>query len=134
MSLPRLSLLLSGIGFLALGAYFLLFPDGLFQLFNVTSPPNHMLVEIGAMYGGLEIGLGVAFLVCSSQARWVRSALAVQISVFGGLAAGRLFGMMSRGITGRMFVGFLLVELAGMVLGIVAFRRARQMMIQSNLH
>lgn len=133
MSLPRLSLVLSGLGFVLLGAYFLLFPTALFDLFDAPVPPDRLLVEIGAMYGGLELGLGAAFLVCSTQARWVRSALAIQIAVFGGLAAGRLFGMMVRGVTGRMFVGFLLIELAGMTLGVLAFRRARLLMLQNSL-
>jgi hypothetical protein len=134
MSLPRLSLVVAGLVFLAFGVVFLFNTELLFRTFDVLDPPAPILAEVAAMYGGLEVGLGVFFLVCARRGRWVRPALAAQVAVFGGLAAGRLFGMVSNRAVNRMFVAFVLLEIAGAALGFIAFRRAKALMALQQLH
>jgi hypothetical protein len=84
--------------------------------------------EIIAMYCGLQTGLGVFFLAAAARSRWVRAGLAAQIAVFTGLALGRLIGMVTRGVYSGLFVGSLILELVGALIGLIAFQRARALM------
>jgi hypothetical protein len=128
MSLPRLSLVLAGALFLGFGLVFLFNPGLLFRTFNVLDPPRNLLAEVAAMYGGLEVGLGLFFLVCARRGRWVRPALAAQVAVFGGLAVGRLVGMAAHRPTSRIFLALVVLELVAAVVGLIAFRRAKALM------
>jgi hypothetical protein len=89
-----------------------------------------MRAELTAMYGGLQIGLGLFFLVAAGHARWIRAALAAQVAVFTGLAAGRCVGMILHGYTSTLFIALLTVELGGLLIGLMAFHRAKVMMVQ----
>ncbi len=128
MSLPRLSLVLAGLVFAGLGAYFLLQPGQVVRLLGLPNPPAVLRAELTAVYGGLQLGLGVFFLVAASRGRWVLPALAAQAFVFAGLAFGRIVGAIAQGESGRYFPVLLPVELVGLLLGLLGYRRARHLM------
>ena len=131
MSFPRLSLVLSGLCFVGFGGWILYQPEQLFRILDLTRPPPILQVEIAAMYGGLELGLGVFFLVAAGRGRWVRAALAAQVATFGGLGVGRVIGMALHGPATRLYLGFLAFEIAGAVLGFFAFRQAGVLMARN---
>jgi hypothetical protein len=129
MSLPRATLVLSGLAFAAFGLYFLYDPAQVLRLLGVASPSDAVVrAELSALYGGLELGLGVFFLLAAVRGRWVVPALALQICAFGGLALGRGTGMVTAGVTSPPLPLLLAIELLMLALGAIALRRARVLM------
>lgn len=82
----------TAIGFAGFGIALLIFPN-LIGLVGVKELANSGLVEIRAMYGGLQLGLALFFLLAFNRPKWVRPALIVHMCVVGGLALGRVFGL-----------------------------------------
>ena len=72
MTLARITLVLSGLAFALAGLAFLAAPAAMtgnvgVELTSVTADN-----DIRAVYGGLEIGLGIFFLVCLRRPEWFR--------------------------------------------------------------
>ncbi len=131
MRIPRISLTLSGLFFLALGTAFVAIPDQLVRFARLTADQPSSVIEIQARYGGLHIGLGAFFLLSSFRIRWVRAALGAQILVFGGLAAGRLTGLLMSPVRSRVHVVYFLGECLGTLLGFIGFRQAKTILLNS---
>jgi len=131
MSFPRISLTLTGLFFLALGIAFLLAPDVLIQFARLPADRPASVIEIEARYGGLHLGLGLFFLISSFRFRWVRAALGAQILVFGGLAAGRLTGLLLSPVGSQLQILYLSLECLGAVLGVIGFRQAKTLLLNS---
>jgi hypothetical protein len=55
-------------------------------------------VEIMAMYGGLEMGLGIIYLIAAFSDKLRHNGLWVALITFGGLGFTRLFGLMIHGV------------------------------------
>lgn len=123
MIFPRFSLGVTGLLFIGLGVAFLLDPHGMADVIGVRADRPRQVVELRAMYGGFELGLGIFFLIAIGRTRWIRAALAAQTLGFLGLAGGRLVGMMFDGWD-RLNLGFFAIELTGALMGAVAFRQA----------
>jgi len=128
VSLPRLSLVVAGLVFLGLGAYLFYAPETIGRLTGATRLTPSLLTELRAMYGGLQIGLGLYFFVAASRGRWVRSALAAQVAAFSGMAVGRVIAMVLAREYSRFFLGLAAVELLGALLGAAGLRKARELM------
>lgn len=131
MTFPRVVLWLSGAGFLAFGLLFLVDPAGTIDTVGIRLDSAVSVIEIRAMYGGLEIGLGVFFFVAAFRERWVRAGLGAQILTMGGLAAGRGIGMLAAGQADRLMVLYLAVEIGAAVIGVLAFRHAKLVLINN---
>ena len=130
ISMPRLSLAVSGIAFLALGLLFLYDVTLITKVFKIPPPAPVMRAEMTGVYGGLQAGLGVFFLAAAAHTRWIRAALAAQIAAFAGLAGGRIVGMVLHGHTSTLFLVLLTLELGGLLIGLMAFHRAKVMMTE----
>jgi hypothetical protein len=89
MTTPRLILALSAAAFLGFGLAFIISPAAMAGLVDllVITPTAH--TEIRAMYGGLEIGIGVVLLTLLGRREHVVIGLRVALCAFAGLAAGR---------------------------------------------
>lgn len=125
MTFPRVSLGLVGAVLLGLGIAFLVAPEAMAEVIAIRFEHPRTAIEITAMYGGFEVGLGIFFLVAATRERWIRAALAVQFLGLGGLALGRLIGMAQAPAGDRLMLGFFLLETAGAGIGLWAFQRAR---------
>jgi hypothetical protein len=68
------------------------------------------VAEARAMYGGAHIALGLLFLYGAIQRSWLKSALLVLALFVGGLAAGRLAGVMADGANTPIILQFLGIE------------------------
>ncbi len=88
----RLVLAVSALVFLGIGLVFLAAPESLLPRVNITAPPGTALTDIRAVYGGLDLGVGI-FLVFCIVRRQVRLGLAASGFTFGGLACARLIGI-----------------------------------------
>ena len=112
---------LAGLGFTAFGILFLCWPDMLLPGIGIQALSAEAQVEIRAMYGGLELGLGILLLNCFAADRQ-RFGLQLSLSSYGGLALARLASMLVIGVT-TPFLWFALVwEGVIAVLAILALR------------
>lgn len=128
MTLARISLAITGVLFVVLGLAFLADPGRMAEIVGIEADRGRASIEVRAMYGGFELALGIFFLVATSRTRWFRAALAAQALGFAGLAAGRFVGMTLDGPDRRM-LGLAVIECGGAVLGLVAFRQARNALL-----
>ena len=131
MTFPRVVLGLTGAVFVTLGLGFLVAPEGLLGLMKIQVSPERALLEIRAMYGGLELGLGVFFIVAVFRERWIRAALGAQFLVLGGMGSTRLLALLFAGSSDRLMVAFAVAEVIGAVLGIGAFGQARRILVNN---
>ncbi|MEZ6187566.1 MAG: DUF4345 family protein [Planctomycetota bacterium] len=88
----RCLLAATGLIYLYLGAVFVLWPVGWAQKIGFTLDADGV-VEIRAVYGGLELGLGVFFLVAALRREWVGVGLWALCLTFAGLAVCRALGL-----------------------------------------
>jgi hypothetical protein len=93
MTAPRLILALAALAFLGFGIAFLVSPAAMGALVDLDLISATARTEVRAMYGGLEIGLGVGLLTLLLRHRQVALGLRVALAAFVGLAAGRLYGL-----------------------------------------
>ena len=128
MTFPRVSLTLTGLFFLSLGIAFLVAPELLMQFAGLPADRPGSIIEVEARYGGLQVGLGLFFLVSSFRFRWVRAALGAQILIFGGLAVGRLTGLLVSPGGSRLHVLYFSLECLGALLGFIGFRQAKALL------
>jgi hypothetical protein len=105
---PMLLLTLAGAGFLGFGSWLIVDPvAGLAQV-GVAATSTAGWIELRALYGGLELGLGLFLLICARRPDWRRPGLWLVLLGNGGIGAVRLAGIVSSGI----FSSFLAVALA----------------------
>ena len=123
MTIGRISLTLSVLVFGALGLAFLLWPVAMAGLVDITLPTSTAIIDFQATYGGLEIGLAIFFAYCAAVNRLIHPALLVQALSLGGLALGRIIGLLQVGSAPPLIYGLLLAELSGCALGVFALIR-----------
>ncbi len=82
-------------------------------------------VSIRAVDGGLQLGLGVFFLVASTRPRWIRAGLGAAMLSGGGLAFGRIVGMWKEQLYEREQLAFVAFEALIVLAALAAFVRAR---------
>ena len=112
---------LAGLGFIAFGILFLCWPDMLLPGIGVQALQPEAQVEIRAMYGGLELGLGILLLNCFGVDRQ-RFGLQLSLASYGGLALARLASMIFIGVTTPFLLVALVWEGVIAILAILALR------------
>jgi Domain of unknown function (DUF4345) len=119
----------TAIGFAGFGIALLIFPN-LIGLIGVKELKNSGLVEIRAMYGGLQLGLGLFFLLALNRPRWVRAGLVLQVCILGGLVIGRIFGLVVVNWQAKPLVYLILAaELILAILGtsaLISYKKAKK--------
>lgn len=93
MKLARGFLLLSGIIFAGYGLYCLFNPMILNQYTGMGLSESTALIEIRAMYGGLQFSMGLYLFYCGLQLPRVSQGLLVSVFMFAGLAGARAYGL-----------------------------------------
>lgn len=96
---------------IAIGVFFLVAPDRAAATVGLTLTDPVARVDVRATYGGMVLGIGVLFAVLAQHAEWVRPGLWGVALVCGGLASGRILGILAGGGTVPMMWGFLALEL-----------------------
>jgi Domain of unknown function (DUF4345) len=79
--------------------------------------------DVRAVYGGLSFGLSILFWLCANPAE-ARTGLKALLLTCGGLAVGRLVGLVLDGMPAPFGLALLGVEAAGVVLAMLALRSA----------
>ncbi len=98
---------IAGLGFIAFGIIFLCWPSMVMPNVGIQALDDQAQVEIRAMYGGLELGLGLLLLSCFSVKRQ-RFGLQLSLASYGGLGFARLASMLVIGVA-TPFLWFALI-------------------------
>jgi hypothetical protein len=93
MVFSRIVLGITGLAFAGYGAYCAMDLDFVVQTTGVAFRKATAAVEARAMYGGLQIGLGLLWINAAVNQRMTAYGLVAMIFVLGGLALGRALGM-----------------------------------------
>jgi Domain of unknown function (DUF4345) len=107
--LNTLVLAIAGLGFIGFGIAFLFWPDALLTGIGIQASSTQASIEIRAMYGGLELGLGIFLLSCLATARQ-RTGLWLSLASYGGLGLARLASMLLLGASSPFLVFALVWE------------------------
>ncbi len=97
MTAPRLILTLCGLAFIGFGLAFLVSPAAMARFVDLELLTPTAFTEVRGMYGGLEIGIGIFMLTAVGRREHVVAGLRLALFAFGGLAAGRLVGLVVDG-------------------------------------
>lgn len=120
MWFSRLILTISGLAFGAYGAYCTVNPYFAAEQIGYAMSNNSEVVEVMAMYGGLQIALGVIFLFCAVRQQWIISGLACVAICTLCLSSTRALGISLHGADGYN-LGALAYEASSAVLATIAW-------------
>jgi len=88
----RIVLLITGILFASYGVWCLFDPEYVSATLELPGVTAQALTEIRAMYGGVQLALGVLFILAAFIGSWVRTFLWILLVLIGALAITRTFG------------------------------------------
>ena len=88
---------IAGLGFVGFGIIFLCWPEVMLPGIGIVTSDLQSQIEIRAMYGGLELGLGILILSCFAAERQ-RFGLQLSLASYGGLGLARAASMLVMGV------------------------------------
>ncbi len=112
-------LVLAGLGFLGFGLWLVVDPAGGLATVDIAATSPAGLIELRGFYGGLELGLGVFFLMCAARAPWRRAGLWLVALGNGGIGLTRVVGIATTGVFTPFFGYALVWELGFAVLAAI---------------
>ncbi len=122
--LANLFLRFTGILFALYGGFLYLDPQYLMELLALGDG-SAARVEVRAMYGGLQLAMGVFLILASLRGPlYTEVALVVAIAVFAGLATARAAGLMIDGVDGYN-LGACIYEAISLVIAILLYQKQR---------
>lgn len=117
-----IGLAFGGFGYLGLTApEVLMAPVGLTWATLSATTQN----ELTATYGGMNLAMGVFFVIAAFVPAIRAGALLTATALLGGLAAGRIYSLVRLGVPGPMPLAALVVELLGLLLALGALLKRR---------
>ena len=122
--LPRIFLGLSGLLWFAYGVYCFFDPGFLDETAGVTATSTTGTIELRAMYGGLQAGMGALALAAVVRPALVVPALLASSFLFAGLASARLLAALQAGELSSYTMSGLALEWGSLAIA-VALLRAR---------
>ena len=93
MTLARIFLILSGLVLTIYGFYCLFNPWALQELTSMVLTNATAITEVRAMYGGLEVTIGLYLIICGSKQSMIMQGLLLVAFCFVGLSSARAFGI-----------------------------------------
>ncbi|SDE09083.1 DUF4345 family protein [Aquimonas voraii] len=127
MGFARIVLWLSGLGFIAFGAAFMLDPLGTLAATGIVLSGDLAAAELRAFYGGFELGVGALILASDFGARHRPYGLLLALGAYGGIAIGRAIGMLAGGVATPFLWFALAVEVVLATLALIALLRLRRL-------
>jgi uncharacterized protein DUF4345 len=95
--IARVFLALSGLIWLPYGVYLFFSPGYLADAAGIVSTTATGQIELRAMYGGLQAGIGALAFAGALRPAWMRPALFAGCFLFGGLALSRSLAALATG-------------------------------------
>lgn len=124
--LARFALWLLGLSFAAFGLWALARPLHFATLLGFELSNAQALTEMRAFYGGLELGLGLFFIVCALRVDLARAGLVLGVVSLSAVATTRLYGLIVDDSFSTLLVAVLGLELFGIAACLWALKRTRQ--------
>lgn len=123
MTLAQSVLALCALAYGGVGASFLLFPEPMTSLVDISLGSATADNDVRAVYGGVGLGLAAFFARSATRTDWQRPALWAALLTLGAMAFARFWSLGVVGLPGPL--GFLLhgAELAGFAASVAALRR-----------
>lgn len=116
----------NAILFFMYGLGFLFFPEYLSALVTGDSPSNSSaIMDMRATYGGISLGFGLLLAYCARCAKTTTTGLWGIILVVGGMALGRLAGIIIDGSPNTIMYIFLILELTIVTVALAALPRVK---------
>ena len=103
----------TALAFAGIGAWALASPEGALGAVGVAAASADGVVELRAMYGGLELGMAAFLAWCAVSPARVRTGLAATCSTVGGLGAVRALGLALDRPDNPLLYAFAVLELTG---------------------
>jgi hypothetical protein len=122
MRLAAVSLTLAAAGFVAFGLALLVAP-GLLALVDLEPVTPTARSDARAIFGGMELGVGVLLALCARRPEWHRVGLTAQGVALGGAVTGRLVSLAVDGAPRPVTFALAALELVGAALAAVALRK-----------
>ncbi len=102
----RLTMVVAGLGMLAFGVLLALDPINWLARAGLTLGADAVTrIEIGAFYGGIEMGIGLLLLMAASQRQYQRAGLWLLLLTHAGIGLTRLALMLAGSITTPFLLG-----------------------------
>ena len=121
MTLQRTLVVAAALLYLGIGIGCSIAPMALLADVGVTSVDDRGIIELRAMYGGVQLGMGAYLLWCAKNQ--VTAGLMAATMTIGGLGLMRFLGWLALQPEGWLLPALCGVELGGATLGIVALVR-----------
>ena len=123
--LGKCVLWVSALVFISYGLVSLLAPSVPAGFAGLIISNGNAYAEIGAMYGGLQAGIGLYCLLAALQAEYFKGGLAVLVIGIGSLAAARLFAALVNAEPVTFYTyGAFIYEFVTALLAAIAWRQA----------
>lgn len=126
MTFGRLLLWLSALVFAGIGAGFVTRPVSWARLVEIDLPTAMARTDLRATYGGFCLAFGIFLALCALRPAWLRPGLLAAGLVLLGFGLARLSGIVLERQGHRLMWLFLVLELAGGALALIAFARAAE--------
>ncbi|MEZ4472468.1 MAG: DUF4345 family protein [bacterium] len=123
--MPAFILGLCGLTFLAFGLGFMVAPERLLGTLGPLTATPDLLTDLRAIYGGLNLGLGIGLLAALGRPALHRPALALTACTLGAVAVGRMIGVATTGFERDLTAIFLALESVGAAAAAVAWNRTK---------
>ena len=123
-TLNSLVISIAGLGFVGFGIIFLCWPEVMLPGIGIVTPDLQSQIEIRAMYGGLELGLGILILSCFAAERQ-RFGLQLSLASYGGLGFARAASMLVMGVASPFLWVALIWEGVIAALALLALRNQK---------
>ena len=126
MGFARFVLLFTAVSFIGYGLACLFAPNMVGTLSGLGLQMVSGRTEIHAMYGGLQTGLGLYFLLCGFHKEWLRPGVVALVLVMGGLALARSYGISIQGSANSYTLGAASYEAITALAGLISLRLMRK--------
>lgn len=123
MSFARILLWLSALVFGTIGLLFVIAPVSWARVVEISLPTAMARTDLRATYGGFDLAFGIFLAACALTPHWLRPGLLAGGLVLLGFGLSRLLGIVLEGEGHRLMWTFMLLELAGGGLSLLAFTR-----------
>jgi len=121
--LTRICLWTNAVLFLSVGIAFALFPLEMAALVEVDAPTAMAKTDIRAVYGGIDLGLGLFFCVCATYPRQAITGLRLGAVVLAAMAITRFSGIVLDGAQPTLTYQLWATELLGAAACLLALRQ-----------
>lgn len=124
LTLSKITILLTGLVFLAFGLACLVAPAAVLQAATGAAVVHPVaLIDLRATYGGMSLGVGVILFLLTTNPALIRLGLLAVLALMLGMAGGRAIGMLAEAGSNSVMTLYLVLELAAAALSAFLLHR-----------